>query len=192
MTDRIPDSSATGPPASPRSVRKTTRYVVVKIVLVAVLLVVGMELGVLVSRSRTAESTVALADAKLQVGELRQAVSRSEERNWTYYREREALKTELARARSTQTSPPPTTHKTEGTDRHTYADGVYAVGKDISPGTYRGVVTGEVGHWARLKNTTGMIDGIIANAVPRGPFVLTIYPTDEAVELRGVELTAQR
>lgn len=192
MTDRIPDSSATGPPASPRSVRKTTRHVAVRIVLVAVLLVVGMELNVLVSRSRTAEGTVALADARLQVGELRQALSRSEERNWTYYREKEALKAELARARSSQTSPPPTTSKTEGAGPHTYADGVHAVGEDITPGTYRGVVTGEVGYWARLKNTTGMIDGIIANAVPRGPFVLTIYPTDKAVELRGVELTAQQ
>jgi DNA gyrase/topoisomerase IV subunit A len=149
-----------------------------------------MELGVLVSRSRSAESTTALTDARLQVGELQQALSRSEERNWTYYREREALKAELARARSTQTTSPPTTDQNGGTDRHTYADGVYAVGEDISPGTYHGVVTGKVGYWARLKNTTGMVDGIIANAAPRGPFVLTIYPTDEAVELRGVRLTA--
>lgn len=192
MTERIPDSAAPDPPAPLRQSRTTVRYVAVRIVLAAVLLVVGMELGVVVSRSRTAESAAALTEVRLQVAELRQALSRSEERNWTYYREREALKAELAQARSTRTSTPPTTDQKEGADRHTYADGVYAVGEDISPGTYHGVVIGEVGYWARLKNTTGMVDGIIANAVPRGPFVLTIYPTDEAVELRGVELTAQQ
>jgi hypothetical protein len=37
-----------------------------------------------------------------------------------------------------------------------------------------------------------MVNGIIANAMPRGPFVLTIFPTDEAVELRGVRLTASQ
>ena len=77
------------------------RSVAIRIGLAAVVLIVGMELGVLVSRSGTAESTTALADARLQVGELQQALSRSEERNWTYYREREALSAELARARST-------------------------------------------------------------------------------------------
>jgi len=68
---------------------------------------------------------------------------------------------------------------------------VYLVGKTIPAGTYDGTITGEVGYWARLKNTTGFVDGIIANGLPGGPFVLTIYPTDIAVELKGVRLTAR-
>lgn len=190
MTDQIPHSATPGPPVSPRPARTTARSVAVRIGLAVVLLAVGMQLGLLVSRSRTAESTAAQAEAGLQVGQLRQALAQSEERNWTYYREREALKTELARARSTQTSSPPTTDQVGGADRHTYENGVYAVGEDISPGTYHGVVIEKTGYWARLKNTTGMVDGIIANAMPGGPFVLTIFPTDRAVELRGVRLTA--
>ena len=169
MTDRIPDNAKPGPPASRRSARKTLRFVAVRMVLVAVLVAAGTEVGPLVSRGRTAENTAALADARLQVAELRQALSGSEERNWTYYREREALKAELDQARSTHTSAPPTTVPQTGSDRRTYADGMYAVGDDISAGTYRGRVTRDVGYWARLKNTTGMVDGIIANAVPRGP-----------------------
>lgn len=192
MTDRIPDSATQSPQVSRRPARKTVRLVAIRIVLAAVLLVAGMEFSLLVSRSRMAENTVALADARLQVGELRQALSRSEERNWTYYREKEALEAELARARSTQTSTPAATVPKAGADRRTYTDGVYAIGEDILAGTYHGVVMGKVGYWARLKNTTGMVDGIITNAVPRGPFVLTLYPTDEAVELRGVELTAEQ
>jgi hypothetical protein len=36
-----------------------------------------------------------------------------------------------------------------------------------------------------------MVSGIVANSVERGPFVLTIVPSDVAVELRGVILTAE-
>ncbi len=64
------------------------------------------------------------------------------------------------------------------------------MGTDIEPGTYRGEVTGEWGYWARLSNTSGMISGILSNAVVRGPFELTVLPSDTAVELRGVTLTA--
>ena len=60
----------------------------------------------------------------------------------------------------------------------------------LIPGTYRGECTDEFGYWARLRNTTGMVNGIIANNVVRGPFVVTILPADKAVELRGVTLRA--
>ena len=73
----------------------------------------------------------------------------------------------------------------------TYGDGIYLVGVDIVPGTYEGAVTGEVGYWARLKGTDGVVGSIITNALPRGPFVLTIIKSDKAVELRGVVITAQ-
>jgi len=142
-----------------------------------VFLVIGVVLGLSIARSQSAGDRASLAEAKVEVGKLQTALSQTEERNWTYYRD-------------TQTSSSGTTATTIAVPG-TYTDGVYLVGKEIQPGTYDGVVTGKVGYWARLKNTTGFIDGIIANGLPGGPFVLTIYPSDMAVELRGVTLTAQ-
>jgi hypothetical protein len=72
-----------------------------------------------------------------------------------------------------------------------FRDGVYLVGEDIAAGTYDGAVEGETGYWARLEATDGSTSAIIANAIVRGPFVLTIYVGDRAVELRGVTLTAR-
>ena len=70
-------------------------------------------------------------------------------------------------------------------------DGVYLVGSDIQPGTYRSrpaadSVTGYC-YWARLSNTSGDLDGIIANANPSGPFVVTISRSDKAFEVNGCE-----
>lgn len=72
---------------------------------------------------------------------------------------------------------------------NTFSDGVYLVGEDIKPGTYRGVVDDDMGYWARLKATDGSLDSIIANALPQGPFVITIKSSDVAVELTGVTIT---
>jgi len=71
---------------------------------------------------------------------------------------------------------------------NTFTDGIYLVGEDIKPGTYRGTVTSDMGYWARLRNTDGGLDSIIANGLPSGPFVLTIKSSDNAVELKGVKL----
>lgn len=73
---------------------------------------------------------------------------------------------------------------------NTFTDGIYLVGEDIKPGTYRGTVTSSMGtgYWARLRDTDGGVNSIIANGLPGGPFVLTIKPTDKAVELTGVKL----
>ena len=49
----------------------------------------------------------------------------------------------------------------------------------------------QAGYWARLKATDGIVSSIVANGLPRGPFVLTVVESDKAVELRGVELTAR-
>ncbi len=73
----------------------------------------------------------------------------------------------------------------------TWDDGTYLVGIDIPAGDYRGAVTSvlDAGCWARLSATDGSLEAIIANANPTGPFVVTIDPTDKAIELTGVELT---
>jgi hypothetical protein len=147
-------------------------------------LVVGLMAGFFIGRSQYAGDSVAAAQANARVSELQFALSRSEDRNWTYYRTIEGLKGELEQATSTSTTVP----ASDGV-RDSYSDGVYLVGEDIPAGTYDGVVTGTVGYWARLKGTDGAVSSIIENAIPKGPFVLTLAPADKAVELRGVTLT---
>lgn len=65
----------------------------------------------------------------------------------------------------------------------TFSDGTYIVGEDIMPGTYRS--DGTSGYWARLSNTEGGINGIIANDNIHGPSVVTIKKTDKAFETSG-------
>jgi hypothetical protein len=152
-------------------------------------LLLGVLVGFLIARSQASGDAALLDESRAQLGELQRALSQAEERNWTYYRANEALQAELERARADgQTSTSTTTPGLPGANRE-YGDGVYLVGEDISPGTYDGVVDGEVGYWARLEATDGSTSAIITNALPRGPFVLTIYSGDRAVELRGVTIT---
>lgn len=61
-------------------------------------------------------------------------------------------------------------------------DGVYLVGTDIKPGTYRNGNEGDC-YWARLKSTNGDLDAIIANG-NGGNQVITIKKTDKAFETR--------
>ncbi|RZT27800.1 hypothetical protein EV649_1573 [Kribbella sp. VKM Ac-2569] len=61
-------------------------------------------------------------------------------------------------------------------------DGVFLVGTDIKPGTYRNGNEGDC-YWARLKNTEGDLDGINANG-NGGNQVVTIKKTDKAFETR--------
>jgi len=160
----------TGAKSGKRSLR-------ISLVIAVAFLAIGVALGLTVAHSQSAGDRASLAEAKTQLARLQTALSQSEERNWTYYREIQ--------------SSPSTTATTSPSAPGSYGDGVYLVGKTIPAGTYDGTITGEVGYWARLKNTTGFVDGIIANGLPGGPFVLTIYPTDIAVELKGVRLTAR-
>ncbi len=142
--------------------------------------------GFFIGRSQSSESTTALLSANARMAELQSALTRSEDRNEAYYRQISGLKTELEQATaSTSTTIGPSGH------RDSYSDGVYLVGKDIPAGTYKGVVNGALGYWARLKGTDGSISSIIENAIPKGPFVLTLASADMAVELRGVTLTPQ-
>jgi hypothetical protein len=153
-----------------------------------VALLVGLTAGFYIARSQTSSDQAALADANARLGELQFALSRSEDRNWTYYRTSQALKEELGRAAASTSSTAASPSGAEGT----YGPGVYLVGEDIPADTYDGVVDGNTGYWARLKGTDGAIASIIENGIPKGPFVLTIEPADVAVELRGVTLTERR
>ena len=59
-------------------------------------------------------------------------------------------------------------------------DGTWLVGTDIKPGTYRSSSDGDC-YWARLKNTSGDFDAILANG-NGGNQVVTIKKTDKAFE----------
>lgn len=60
-------------------------------------------------------------------------------------------------------------------------DGTYLVGADIEPGTYRSAGT-DTCYWARLSGTSGNFEEIIANNFGAGQQVVTIDPSDAALE----------
>lgn len=146
--------------------------------LVAVGLVLGTMLGHWLASSQLEAAVSEATIAREDLERLARAHETLQEWHWILYLEsREATPTEPANGA------PPTPGE--------FTDGTYRVGTDIETGTYRGEVNGEFGYWARLRNTSGVVSGIVANSIVRGPFVLTIVPSDAAVELRGVTLTAE-
>jgi hypothetical protein len=151
--------------------------VVLAVVLLFVGLLAGMALGYRSALSQVRQANDEVAQARDDLKKVASVNEMLQERNWILY-----LESEKAR-RAEQTEP------VDG-EPGVYTDGTYQVGTDIEPGTYRGEVNGEFGYWARLSNTSGMVTGIIANNVVRGPFLLTIVPADVAVELRGVTIKA--
>lgn len=71
-----------------------------------------------------------------------------------------------------------------------FGDGMYVVGQDIPPGTYRNRATGSC-YWERLKGFGGSLDEIVANSASRGPIVVTILPTDKGFHSRGCGVLSQ-
>ena len=63
--------------------------------------------------------------------------------------------------------------------------GLFLVGEDIQPGTYRGDGSGGSCYWARLSGTSGEFDDLIANGIPEGPTVTTIAESDVVFETEG-------
>ena len=65
-----------------------------------------------------------------------------------------------------------------------FGPGTYEVGVDIEPGKYKTAGGGTLGscYWARLKDTNGELDSIIANGNAQGPTTVTISKTDGAFE----------
>lgn len=157
-----------------------------------VLLLIGALAGYFIARSQLNDSQAMLRETREQLSVLQKAMGQAEERIWNHYLEKQALAAqveELQKGSDDGGHVTPTT-ATPG-PQSTYGDGTYLVGAQIPPGDYTGVVTGQVGYWARLRSTDGVIGAIIANGLPRGPFVLTINQSDTAVELRGVKLTSR-
>jgi hypothetical protein len=161
-----------------RSGRARSITLAAAVALVAIGLVIGTMLGHWLASSQLEAAVDEAAVAREDLERLARAHETLQEWHWILYLESR----EATPAEPTDGAPP-----TPGE----FTDGTYRVGTDIEPGTYRGEVNGEFGYWARLRNTSGVISGIVANNIVRGPFVLTIVPTDAAVELRGVTLTAE-
>jgi hypothetical protein len=186
----VPVSPAAASTAA-SSRRRRVRFSYVWLGIAVAMLLIGIAAGFLIDRSEHSGDTSALAAANARVNELQSALTRSEDRNWTYYRLTQGLQEQLTQATSPTSAitSTPTTAAPSTSARRTYGEGLYLVGEDIPPGTYDGTPTSSVGYWARLKATDGAISSIIENGITRGPFVLTIDPSDMAVELRGVTLT---
>ena len=59
-------------------------------------------------------------------------------------------------------------------------DGMYLVGPELTPGTYRATNSGGDCYWERLANATGSGGNILANGNETGPVVVQILATDYA------------
>lgn len=70
--------------------------------------------------------------------------------------------------------------------RSTIGSGVWLVGSEIEPATYRTEGGGSC-YWARLSGTGGELGDIIANGLPEGPGTVTIAPSDVAFETSGCD-----
>ncbi|NJP96648.1 hypothetical protein HCN51_45700 [Nonomuraea sp. FMUSA5-5] len=65
-----------------------------------------------------------------------------------------------------------------------YASGMYKVGSEIEPGTYR-TAGGDSCYYSRLKDATGEIGSIIANDVLRGQGFVTLMESDAYIKFSG-------
>lgn len=75
------------------------------------------------------------------------------------------------------------------------SDGIYLVGYDISPGTYKVEVTDtttNMGYVQRSRSVAMGMDDIIANEIVQGPGYVKIEEGDFAVRLQGVKITLEQ
>lgn len=78
----------------------------------------------------------------------------------------------------------PTAAAEQAGPRTSFSAGTYEVGSDIEPGKYKttGPDSGPSCYWARLKDTDGDFDSIIANGNAEGQTTVTISKTDGAFQ----------
>lgn len=65
-----------------------------------------------------------------------------------------------------------------------FTDGMYLVGVDVAPGTWRSDGTGTGCYWARLRNINGT-SAIIANNLQTAPAIVTVLASDVAISVSG-------
>jgi hypothetical protein len=70
-------------------------------------------------------------------------------------------------------------------------EGVYGVGFDLQPGTYRTAGPSPAAfdncYWERSRDTSGQQKAVIASGIVSGPVTVTIKPTDGAFKSSGCE-----
>lgn len=70
-------------------------------------------------------------------------------------------------------------------------EGIYRVGSDIQPGTYRTAGPSPAAfddcYWERSKDTSGELKAVIAKGLVSGPATVTIKPADRAFKSSGCE-----
>jgi hypothetical protein len=69
-----------------------------------------------------------------------------------------------------------------------FGEGIYKVGTDISPGTYKGTVVDGNGYWARL-SSSDTADMIANDLKEKGTMYLTVRSSDKYIEISGVTFT---
>jgi hypothetical protein len=84
------------------------------------------------------------------------------------------------------TPPPPPTPSPSPVLAVTYGNGIYRVGTDIAPGTYRTRSTpGFSCYWERMRDFSGSSTEAIAAEYPDGPAIVTIAATDKGFKTDG-------
>src|SRR5439155_26639610 len=63
-----------------------------------------------------------------------------------------------------------------------FSNGIFQVGPDVRPGTYRTRGGGDGCYFARLKGFSGSLEDVLANDSAVGPAVVTILPTDRGFQ----------
>jgi hypothetical protein len=69
---------------------------------------------------------------------------------------------------------------------HTFSDGMFMVGVDVSPGLYRAILpSGSLCYWERLSSATGSFDSIIANETVSGYALIQVLAGDRYIKSSG-------
>jgi hypothetical protein len=100
---------------------------------------------------------------------------------WLYGRH--LVKRDLSRMRKEQESGPMAHSTDQRSLRDRFGDGMYEVGVDIAPGTYRSLGRAPLETmWQRVSDFSGTEGAIIGCGVVRGPCIVTIAATDRGFE----------
>jgi hypothetical protein len=81
--------------------------------------------------------------------------------------------------------PEPEPEPEQESAKPSFGDGTYQVGTDTQPGTYRTREGSPNCYYERLKDFTGGINSILANANTSAPAIVTIKPTDAGFNSQG-------
>jgi hypothetical protein len=158
------------------------------VIIAAAAFVIGALLGAAVVASTGSEGADEILSSSAEVRRMRLALDNADERIWKLFRERESLQAQLDQLAETGSGsqvPNP------AVEPGVLGDGIHIVGEDVAPGEYEGEPTEDVGYWARLKNTDGTVNSVVANGLVTGPFVVKVVESDKALELRGVRLQVE-